>query len=911
MAMNEFHRYWGKTQGEADYHLLVYHCMDVAAVGHVLAERHSGLRRRLSNTLNLSEAVFHQWMLFFLSLHDLGKFAEAFQRLNPTLYQKLQEKEGHRQYSQRHDTLGYMAWKHLLKKFGQKAFFNTSLQPDIPEYWIQTVTGHHGEPPGYMESGNRRIDVADYFSEDDLNAAFSFIQEMRNLFLSDPEVFHGFEDKSFPKRLKQISWWLAGISVVCDWIGSDTAFFKPHQTPMKAEEYWKNHALLNAEKAVNSSGIIPAKKAAYSGIGHLFDYIDAPSPLQEFCHGTRLPQGPQLWILEDITGSGKTEAALILAHRLMSGDSGEGVFIGLPTMATANAMYERMAKCYENLYAENQKPSLILAHSARHLSKTFSQSILPRHFEFTSYDKKEPTGSAQCSAWIADHRKKAMLADVGIGTADQAMLGILPVRHQSMRLLGLAFKILIIDEIHAYDVYMSQLIRTLLTFHAKIGGSVILLSATLPRKMRGELINSFLAGLGGIKADAALTEDRYPLVTSVTGETVEEFQVAPRAQVSRKVHVRMVHDERQIYELIRQAEAQARCLCWIRNTVADARSAYRELRARYNIPAEKIGLFHARFTLSDRLNIEEKVIENFGKGSDARQRKGRILIATQVVEQSLDLDFDVLISDLAPIDLIIQRAGRLCRHVRDRLGNRICKPGAVDERDIPVFYVLGPEPLAGIHEDWYRSFFPRANMVYPHTGNLWRTARLLSQFGQIRMPEDARPFIEGVYGENAEDFPESLEEASQMAEGESVAKKDIALRNRLKPESGYSRKGCQAWDEDIRIPTRLGENTVMLHLARYENGSLTPLAEGDYPWDLSSLRVYESKLCGISQDTPDELKLRLDQLKESEKRLNPYSVVLPMVPCGDGEWQAEGQNANGKTVPVVYSRTMGLLIDDE
>ena len=296
-------RYWGKAGRENsdqknEFHQLVYHCLDVAAVGAVLLERNSRLRRQLADAVDLPEKIFYSWALFFLAVHDLGKFSEAFQGLRHDLYEKLHGKNAEKAYSVRHDSLGYLVWKELVKKKGISKSNSLNYLPEIffqgdLDTWVQAVMGHHGEPPNIV----------------------------------------------------------------------------------------KGNSLLFVE---------------------------------HFCHTCSLPTEPQLWILEDITGAGKTEAALILAHRLMDQNQGDGVFIGLPTMATANAMYDRMGDSYRNLFDSAAAPSLILSHSARHLSEKFRQSILNEQKENLEYAHNEADASAQCNAWLANHQKKALLADVGM-----------------------------------------------------------------------------------------------------------------------------------------------------------------------------------------------------------------------------------------------------------------------------------------------------------------------------------------------------------------------------------------------------------------------------------------------------------------------------------------------------------------
>lgn len=206
----------------------------------------------------------------------------------------------------------------------------------------------------------------------------------------------------------------------------------------------------------------------------------------------------------------KTEAALILAHRLMAAGQASGLYFALPTMATANQMYRRVGQVYRRLYAEHARPAIVLAHAARQLVEAFRLSQRPAD---APYSPGEDTASLLCHSWLADSQKKSLLADVGVGSIDQALLAVLPARHQSLRQQGLADKILICDEIHAFDTYVLDHLKTLLEQHARLGGSAILLSATLPARLRAELTQAFARGRGMTPALAA--DARYPLITHV------------------------------------------------------------------------------------------------------------------------------------------------------------------------------------------------------------------------------------------------------------------------------------------------------------------------------------------------------------------------------------------------------------
>ena len=417
---------------------------------------------------------------------------------------------------------------------------------------------------------------------------------------------------------------------------------------------------------------------------------------------SRCRPGPALFLIEDETGSGKTEAALMLAHRLMASDAADGLYVALPTMATANAMFDRLADAYRRLFARGTEPSLALAHGARDMHAGFRDAMSHGgRFEYPysdssgSDDASETTASAACAAWIADDRRRTFMADAGAGTIDQALLSVLPSRHQSLRLLGLVRRVLILDEVHAYDAYMRREMERLLEFQAGLGGSAILLSATLPLSVRKRLTDAFAKGLQSGDSDGGTGMD-YPMATVCTADGVESGKVAGRSGRGRALAVRFLRSSDEALDRI-ECEARAgKAILYVRNTVDDALDAHAALSARGIDP----DLFHARFALVDRLAIEKRVVQRFGKAGTPREREGRVLIATQVVEQSLDLDFDALVTDLAPIDLLIQRAGRLWRHERMERSGR------------PELLVVGPEPVAEADEEWFSRAFPRAKYVY-------------------------------------------------------------------------------------------------------------------------------------------------------------------------------------------------------
>jgi CRISPR-associated endonuclease/helicase Cas3 len=894
--------YWGKARpvelGGAAYHLLAYHSLDVAAVGKTLLDLDDKMRERLTRNTGLDENAVATLVTFFLALHDLGKFAEGFQNLRPDVFKTLRGRDSKKDYTVRHDSLGDLLWRGAVwpggwkegwLQLGDRGFADMYDWQDIFGAWIRSVTGHHGTPPRESFHGVP-LSLDNHFDAESRLSAISFVKDVANLFLGPGFSPLVFEDE-LERASKQLSWTLSGLAVLSDWIGSDSARFPYQPAEMPLAEYWTVYALPQALAAVKASGVIPPLASSNTGMKALFPQIREPSPLQEHVSACEIARSPQLFILEDTTGSGKTEAAVTLAHRMMAEGLGEGIFMALPTMATANAMYERLEGAYQRMYSGSDLPSLVLAHSGRHLSSSFQESIgLERQIRDPAYARGDETASVYCAAWLADSRKKALLAAVGVGTVDQALLAVLPVRHQSLRLLGLSRSVLIVDEVHAYDPYMHALLRSLLRFHSAQGGSAILLSATLPCRTRQELGNSFIQGLGG--SSKHVSAIGYPLVTHVSGSSVTEIETGSREGIERTVTVEFVDNEASVERRILENARDGRCACWVRNTVDDAVRAYRRLSN--ELGEGQALLFHARYAMGDRLAIEADVLRLFGKDSKPENRAGKILVATQVVEQSLDLDFDFMASDLAPVDLMIQRAGRLHRHQRG-------------DRGKAILLVLAPCLIEKPGRNWYADLFPRGAFVYPSHGQLWLTARLLADMGEFRMPDDARKLVESVFGDEEQDqIPKGLLARDRDADGKARAATSLAQLNALDLDAGYA-STLNQWLEDTVTPTRLGDPTVTVRLGRWDGSDITPwFAAARHAWDLSQVSIRKALISETATNVP-ALENAVDIATKAMPDEGRWSVFVPLRPVGDGTWI--GRASNGRTeVVVAYDSRTGLQV---
>lgn len=880
--------YWGKAQSQpeqygAKYHLLAYHCLDVAAVGQAILDTNAGLKSDLVRFLEITEAQLSSVFSFMLTLHDLGKFASAFQKLFLNSGSDLYRPTNCHDYDGknfRHDRLGLYFWKLIQRDVLAAVIGNEQLERCTQERMLDTFTvladcvlGHHGQPINKNDVNAIKAFVEPHNEQ----AVAEFAQDM--LLLFKPELsLEKLVSKDWLRKLKQVSWHLAGIAVIADWIGSDSNFFNYRTEKTTLFDYW-SIAQEIADRALAATDLWrPLNVQPFRSIQEHYGF--PPTPLQHWAETVEVDQTPQLFILEDVTGAGKTEAALALTHRLIEAGAAEGFYFGLPTMATSNAMFSRVAGHYQQMLTgcDGKKPSIVLAHGAREMNDVFREAVLASGATDSNYHSTDKTATAQCNQWLADSRKKALLAPVGVGTIDQALLAVLPRRHQSLRLLGLNRKVLIFDEVHAADEYMFELLESLLGMHCHQGGSVILLTATLAKKQRQRLVDIWLAASNLPKQ--ALQQDAFPLATKVTfnQQPLTEYPLESRADVSREVGIKVISSLDACVATVLDATARGECVVWVRNTVNDALDAYRLLQQHMPQP-ENCLLFHSRFVLQDRKTIETQVLSLFGKQSSDQERQGKVLIATQVFQESLDADADLMISDICPIDDLIQRAGRLHRHTRntDRAYERDIK----DARTPPVLYVHAPEWDANPQPDWLGRDFQGSEYVYRSPGRLWLGLRELLKLGAIRMPAEARQLIESVYGDSAyEQIPEALKHKEHALLGEQRSKAAKAKTGALKWQShGYSAASADGWHEDdTDIGTRHSdiETIEVVLLKKTANNDLAFWVDDQrFGLALSTVKLSKKKYGDNLAHIPADCEPALLELQKKNKYMEYQRVWIP------------------------------------
>ncbi|MGR3437957.1 CRISPR-associated helicase Cas3' [Salipiger abyssi] len=788
----------GKSAPEGGIeHPAFYHMIDVAAVAECLLGALS---------ISVERKAFY---VLAAGLHDLGKISASFRDMLG---------EGKPQSAGRH----WEVTEAFLCEFDRHL---ASIAEDVScrHDLYAAIAGHHGRPP-VQESFDRMIRAAGREAKPDALAA------LKALIALWPEACFDLPGDEVAAQ----TWWLPGLIAVADWLGSNPLYFPPVAPGPGAKDYL-DVARGKAAAAVRQAGLdLPAVSQA-----PVIPEDWSLRPMQQAAQVISLPDGPALALIEDETGSGKTEAALILAQRMMLAGKGAGLFFALPTMATANAMFDRCADLVGRLY--ETAPSLALAHGRAGLSHRFRELIR------ASRSPAQPS----CTEWLADDRRRALLANVGVGTVDQALLSALPVRHAMLRHYALSQKILIVDEVHEMgDPYMVEELGHLLRLHRRMGGSAILMTATMPMDLRARLCRAFGCAPPESRAYPALTVAGHGQITDL-----------PPVKTRGPVRVVRLPERDAALGLLQQAAAEGAAALWVRNAVDDAIDAVQALRAR----GVDAGLLHARFALCDRMRHEQRALATFGKARE--DRPGRVLVATQVVESSLDLDFDVMVSDLAPIPALVQRAGRLWRHMDRRpAGGRPCAA--------PVLHVVSPDPGDVADRLWLRRVLDRGAFTYS-LDLQWRAARALFAAGQIDAPDGLRALIEeGLSGGT---LPEALAQAEEDRIGQGFAQTDLAQQNLIDLSQPY--RGIKGFADDADFPTRLGVEQRVLVLARRAEAGLVPLDADSWTVDSrqrSEISAAARRLNGLplpDQSAPEIAAVKRDWPEWLQTRLTLCPVA--------------------------------------
>lgn len=650
----------------------------------------AGVLEKVHHVLAWTPEETIRFLGYFVALHDIGKLAPHFSWniSEETLREKLKD-EGLDPPIKAAD----ISYRH--EQATQSILFRlwTVLGCDrkTARFLSEVLGAHHQGRQGECEDPAPRWE-----------------QHHRELEQTVRRAFYGDAPIRFPVIKKQdygiLGAVLLGLTILADWIASGE-FFQDAEDWMTQGE---SRAQVNRRvlEFLRASGLRRQENLGGERFCDVWPNIPPHGmrPLQKELEDlfSRTEERISLILLEAPMGEGKTEAGLYAALRMARQWKKTGFYVGLPTSATANQMVGRMRDLLA--FHDREEPVRLL-----HAMAWLVDEETPEDPVIHTEDE------AVARRWLEPLRR-GLLSSYAVGTVDQAMMAALLVKYGVLRLLGLSGKALVIDELHAYDVYMSEILLCLLQWCRALEIPVVLLSATLPPEKKRQLLSPF----GAFDADSP-----YPAVTAVT-ET-GKLLVSPIAETTRRQQVQVLlepilHEPRRIAEKAVQLAAGGGCACILMNTVRQAREVYQSLREQET--DARLLLFHARFPAVRREKIEKECLRLFGKDKRCRPQKA-ILVATQVVEQSLDVDMDVMLTAIAPVDLLLQRTGRMFRH------DNTPRPSSITG---PVLHVLTP---AG------ESFGPDG-FVYPEC-LLRQSVHLLEGRSRIRIPEDLAELVADGY----------------------------------------------------------------------------------------------------------------------------------------------------------------------
>jgi CRISPR-associated endonuclease/helicase Cas3 len=806
--------FWAKLSDDrSDWHPLVAHSADVAAVMERLLWDDSVLVPRLTALAEVDEwpESLGRLLVLLAFLHDLGKANHGFQeRRHASFPERRVPGEGHVRivFESLHDR--------SLREAIESPF--SWAPPGDAEALLDLLgcaIAHHGRPHDVERLAAARRSVSALWAED-LRVGRSPLDEIGRLGRLGLE-HAGLPADTAPDPIvcpPRFSHLVAGMVTLADWIGSTEEFFPFAPWAESEPEAYAEKARARAGRACRTIGVVAARRVVTAPAGEIYGRIfpevftaesgNTPTPLQEaVVHGALPSPGTRL-IVESETGSGKTEAALALYARLREAGRVGGLMFALPTRATAKAMQGRVSEAIAHLYPEDPPP-VVLAVGG--LVPQAGSLELQGVDDLRMYPDKQ---DRQNVSWASSHVKRFLAGEVVVGTVDQAILAALAVRHANLRLAALSRHLLVIDEVHSYDRYMLESLRTLMDFQSRSGGVMLLMSATLSASAR-----ALLGGMGNEPALAEAVARPYPTVSRLRDEADwEDEGIASRA-LEKEVRWGLRAEDEALKQAVRGARAGAR-VCVLRNTIRCAQAATARLEAMagpgllWAPPGhESRPTYHARYTPADREVLDRAVLESFGsRGTKHHQRGGEtegvILVSTQVVEQSLDVDFDLLITDLCPVDVLLQRIGRLHRH-RTRDGLR---PNGYQVATAVVIAPpegFGPgSPQRGPH-GW--------GTVYRNLAALELTRRVIAERSLIRIPADNRMLIEEVYHPSREQQLEREGWTDALDEnlGRTWAQVSLAADAVLDFARSYS-ENASRYQEEKRVRTRIGDDTVRVSL---------------------------------------------------------------------------------------------------
>ena len=829
-------RHWAKSDrgDHGRIHLLEHHLADVGACFEALLVQPT-IRQRLARTAdlaNLDDATVAR-LCVFAALHDIGKVNVGFQ----TQIWRREDLPGGRRPASfpgvghtrdmvpvldnngDTETSGWF-FDALGFEQGVLQWDNGILQWDDNDgitacgLFVATLS-HHGAPLNLQDTLSTNSRAWQRFAN--LNPRECVERVGRLVRQWFPDAFTGAVPSLPPAPAFQHHF--LGLCTLADWIGSNEIWFKFVDAP---DDDYIDHARRQAKMAVKEIGLDISRQRTSSAsappktdFADLFAIPGAPPPNAiQRQSAKKTPLNERLVIIESETGSGKTEAALWRFARMYQAGLVDGIYFALPTRAAASQIHRRVENFVARLFPGGNRPPVVLAVPGYDASTDAGEDA--GEVAIPQYDGHAAGHHESDKPWAADGPKRYLAAQIAAGTVDQAMLGALKVKHAHLRASCLARNLLVVDEVHASDTYMTEILQALLNAHTEAGGYALLMSATLGSDARQRWLTPGVreGDRENLSLEAAI-QTPYPAI-SVRGDSESTTARVDANDQGKNVQVEPSPAMSAFDEVAQRALTAARAgakVLVVRNTVNYAVETQQALESA--APDELPLLFaangrptlhHSQFARADRRLLDAAVEERLGKD---RNPGGCIVVGTQTLEQSLDIDADLLITDLCPVDVLLQRIGRLHRHRRED------RPTGYDK---PVCIVLTPpgddlSPLLAGGQT-ANGLGPHG-FVYRNLHSLQATLRLVNEYAEWRIPEMNRELVErATHPEALARITEELGDAWQAHANDNtggyIADRQTARNHILRTDRSFyedNREVCFPGIEET-VRTRLGDDRL-------------------------------------------------------------------------------------------------------
>lgn len=1002
---------WAKTNfwnaappddGNKQWLPLAVHMADSGEVAELIWDKYLSPRQRkllvepLARVEGIKESTGSTLALLKLIVgaHDIGKCSPMFLTQNTELYERIfkNSDDSLTKYQRAEDLRGDNphSW---IGEIAFEKWLESHWNPGKPEERYVSATAkqlgsiigaHHGRPVSWQ----RHADMANPNLPEVINGDKTWKQTRRELlewwmeWTDSQEVVSQCREAIFPTTWQSL---VAGITVMADWIASNQELFslvdwdELYPTRLLSSEHHRQRTKAAWEKLHLPPSwqpeILSHDPDELLQILFALDADAHARPAQVAAvEAAEKMALPGMMIIEEVMGAGKTEAALMAATILAKRAGTSGVLVALPTKATTDAMFSRVVEWAQT--SAKSGFSLKLQHGNAALNSTYKKiqygriasagnAVSPGQSSSMGVDEESAHSrqSAVVHRWFK--KKAALLASVVVCTVDHLLFSALQTKHVSLRHLGISDKVVIIDEVHSYDVYTSEFLKRTVQWLGAFGVPVIALSATLTRRARDELFAAYekgqelkqaakekdkvfepfddlvfaakrklqSAGNGTAAAQAKAEESdsssQETIYPALSYSEVQGVKVRPLPVLATKeIEVEHWEGDAGLTADLQMRLQNGGCALVVRNTVANAQCTYETLRAVFG---EDVRLVHSRFTQQDRQDNDEWLVRTFGKPGKSRRPKRAIVVGTQVVEQSLDIDFDILYSDLAPIDLVFQRMGRVHRHQRDSRPHLVAQPRCILMR-VPSKGKSNPQVDLG------------SAYVYDEDVLLRTAAYVLDKEGKgeaWRIPEDIGTAVAAVYEETVATpdlWSETLQRTKNNKEERAHSKTEGAAIGLLAPPANSATASLIGWlggdnpdgdpDEVGIVGVRDGDSGVEVLLVEQEGEGIATIPTDRHPksreidlQELPSGALRERLVRSLVSIPSTRLRVKgrgleevIDEfIHELEKETRDLGVNWEkdfmlrgqlVVPLQDGEYRT----GFGKTIS--YRRDIGLQIFD-